>query len=434
LIRAQSPAGSPPAYYQPPSGPPQYALPPMNPPMQFGGPPPQPGLGPSPGAGPVLNPGVVEQLAPPPASVQVFPEQDEWVNIVPTVEEARTGRLMFGVGVNSDAGVVGNAVLEEQNFDIMRWPSTWYEIVEGSAFRGAGQRFRLEAVPGTQVQRYMFNFTEPYLFDTPVSFGVSGFIYDRRFRDWTESRFGGQLSLGYQITPDLSFTSSVRAENVEVHSARTPTPQQVLDVLGDTDLYKARFALAHDTRDNVFLPTEGHLIEVAYEQAFGEFDYPRGTLDLRQFFLIRQRPDGSGRHVVGVGATLGVSGNDTPVMEHFFIGGTTTVRGFRFRGASPRELGTTVGGEFQFYGTVEYLAPITADDALRAVFFCDFGTVAPDIDSIEEDDFRVAPGFGLRITVPALGPAPIALDLAFPLAHADGDEIQNFSFRVGLFR
>jgi outer membrane protein insertion porin family len=289
-------------------------------------------------------------------------------------------------------------------------------------------------VPGTQVQRYMFNFSEPYLFDTPVSFGFSGFIFDRRFRDWTESRMGGQVSLGYQITPDLSFTASQRAEDVEVHAPRTPTPPEVLEVLGHTDLYKARFALAHDTRDNVFLPTEGHLIELAYEQAYGEYDFPRGTLDVRQFFLIRQRPDGSGRHVIGVSATLGVSGSNTPVMEHFFAGGTTTMRGFRFRGASPTSLGTIVGGEFEFLGSVEYLAPITADDALRAVFFCDFGTIAPDIDSIVSDDFRVAPGFGLRITVPALGPAPIALDLAFPIAHADGDQIQNFSFRVGLFR
>jgi outer membrane protein insertion porin family len=46
----------------------------------------------------------------------------------------------------------------------------------------------------------------------------------------------------------------------------------------------------------------------------------------------------------------------------------------------------------------------------------------------------VAPGFGLRVSVPALGPAPIALDLAFPVAHEDGDDIQNFSFFVGLFR
>ena len=35
--------------------------------------------------------------------------------------------------------------------------------MEGRAFRGAGQRFRLELVPGTQVQRYMISFQEPYL-------------------------------------------------------------------------------------------------------------------------------------------------------------------------------------------------------------------------------------------------------------------------------
>ncbi len=84
-------------------------------------------------------------------------------------------------------------------------------------------------------------------------------------------------------------------------------------------------------------------------------------------------------------------------------------------------------------GSVEYMFPITADDMLRGVVFCDFGTVEKNIE-ITGDDFRVAPGAGLRVTVPALGPAPIALDLAFPVAHADGDQIQNFSFFVGYTR
>ena len=64
--------------------------------------------------------------------------------------------------------------------------------------------------------------------------------------------------------------------------------------------------------------------------------------------------------------------------------------------------------------TVEYLFPLTADDMIHGVVFTDFGTVE---DDVEIDDFRVAPGFGLRITVPAMGPAPIALDFAFPVAQ-----------------
>ena len=76
------------------------------------------------------------------------------------VEETMTGRLMFGVGINSDAGLVGQIVLDEQNFDWTRFPSSWEDIRNANAWRGAGERFRLEAMPGTQVQRYMVNFQD----------------------------------------------------------------------------------------------------------------------------------------------------------------------------------------------------------------------------------------------------------------------------------
>ena len=89
-----------------------------------------------------------------------------------TANEAMTGRLMFGVGVNSDAGLVGQITLDEQNFDWTRFPTSWEDIRNGTAWRGAGERFRLEAMPGTQLQRYMVTFQEPYLFDTPVSLGA----------------------------------------------------------------------------------------------------------------------------------------------------------------------------------------------------------------------------------------------------------------------
>ena len=65
--------------------------------------------------------------------------------------------------------------------------------------------------------------------------------------------------------------------------------------------------------------------------------------------------------------------------------------------------------------------------------FGDYGTVEQNIE-IEAENFRVAPGFGLRIFVPAMGPAPIALDFAFPIAKADTDSTQVFSFFVGFGR
>jgi hypothetical protein len=65
------------------------------------------------------------------------------------VQEQRTGNLMFGCGVNSDAGLVGSIVLNERNFDLMRSPANFGVLFGGNAFRGAGQEFRIEPMPGT---------------------------------------------------------------------------------------------------------------------------------------------------------------------------------------------------------------------------------------------------------------------------------------------
>ena len=156
----------------------------------------------------------------------------------------------------------------------------------------------------------------------------------------------------------------------------------------------------------------------------------------RQYFLLNQRPDGSGRHVLSLGTILGFSGPDTPAYDNFYAGGYNTLRGFVFRGASPRQSNANgqeaiVGGPFEWLNTVEYMFPITADDSLRGVVFTDFGTVES---NVTIKDFRVAPGFGLRITMPALGPAPIALDFAVPVSYADFDSQQLFSFFVGFAR
>jgi outer membrane protein insertion porin family len=181
------------------------------------------------------------------------------------------------------------------------------------------------------------------------------------------------------------------------------------------------------------MPTEGHLIELAYEQVFGSFDYPRGTAEYSQYFLLRQRPDGSGRHTLAFTTKAGFSGSDTPIFEHYFAGGFSTLRGFQFRGASPIQNTVRVGGEFQWLNSVEYFFPITADDMVKGTVFCDFGTVERKI-ALDADNFRVAPGVGLRINVPALGPAPLAFDFAFPVASAAGDREQVFSFFFGAMR
>lgn len=356
-----------------------------------------------------------------------------YADIFVNVAETQTGKLMIGAAVNSDAGVTGQVVIDERNFDLLAVPTSFDDFVNGSAFRGAGQGFRLEALPGDEVQRYMLQFTEPFLLDTRISMNLSAFLFDRRYFDWDEQRLGGRLGFGYRVTPDLSLGFTVRAEEIQIRNPRVATVPQLNDVLGDSDLYSGRVTLTQDTRNIPFAPTQGYFLELSYEQVFGSFDYGRFEGDFRRYFLLNERPDGSGRHVLGFSNRVGISGEQTPVFENFFAGGYQTLRGFDFRRAVPMVDNIGVGGRLRLLGSVEYLFPITADDMLKGVVFTDYGTVEEDI-KIDADDFRVALGLGLRITVPAMGPAPIALDFAVPVAREDTDEIRNFSFFMGVSR
>jgi outer membrane protein insertion porin family len=338
---------------------------------------------------------------------------------------------MFGVGVNSDAGMSGQITVDERNFDVFNPPTSWDDFLNGTAWRGRGQGFRLEAQPGTQFQRYLMSFTEPYLFDTPITMSISAFYFQRQYFDWFEDRVGGRVALGYRLTPDLSVSAAVRAEDVKVSHPRIAGVPELDAVLGSTDFYSGRLTMVHDTRDNTFIATQGHYVELGLEQAFGEFSYPRADIDVRQYFNVRQRPDGSGKHVLALSSRAGFSGTDTPLFEHYFAGGYSTMRGFAFRGASPTTNTVRVGGEFQFLNSVEYYFPLTADDMIRGTVFCDFGTVEKDF---AIHDFRVSPGFGVLLSIPALGPAPLAVNFAFPVAYADTDQKQTFSFFFGASR
>lgn len=347
------------------------------------------------------------------------------------VQEAQTGKFVFGGSVNTDLGVAGQIIVEERNFDIRKFPTRFSDLANG-AFRGNGENFRLEAMPGNRVQRYSINWTQPNLFGySPWSLSLGGFYFNRIYRDWDEQRLGGRGMLGYQVTPDLSLSTELRAESVKIYQPRVLGVPQLDNVLGNNELYTGRFRLAHSTRDSVYIPTEGHFLELIYDQVFGTYDFPRGQLNYSKYFLIRERADGGGRHTLTNAWKVGVSGAQTPLFENYFAGGFTTMRGFSFRGASPVEGGVQVGGRFMFLGSLEYMMPITADDMLRMVAFVDYGTIEQDI-KMDWDNFRVAPGIGLRVSVPVLGPGPLAFDFAYPISSAATDDKQVFSFSVGL--
>ncbi|MBI3407880.1 MAG: BamA/TamA family outer membrane protein [Planctomycetes bacterium] len=355
----------------------------------------------------------------------------EFKDIVVNVQETQTGSLMFGAGFNSDSGLQGSIVLNEKNFDLFRFPRSLEDIWEGRAFRGAGQELRIEAVPGTELQRYSITVREPFLFDRPYSLTTSAYYNDRVFNEYTENRTGGRIMLGHQLNKYLTLSGGVRIENVNVSNVAFGAPPAYTSVIGDNFVLGPSVSLTYDTRDSFLRPTEGGVASASFEQVFGSFTFPILNVEASRYFTTFQRPDGSGKHVLALRSQVSWAGSDAPVFERFFAGGFRSLRGFEFRGVSPMVNGFAVGGDFMFLNSLEYQIPVRANDQLYLVGFLDSGTVESNV-SIH--NYRVSAGVGARIIVPMLGPVPIALDFGFPIVRASGDRTQLFSFWIGLFR
>jgi len=361
--------------------------------------------------------------------------QPGFVDIDVFASEGRTGRLMFGAGVNSDAGLVGSFVYEEKDFDLFAPPRSFSDLLNGYAWRGGGQQFRAEAVPGDVVSRYSLSWTDPYFMYSDYSLSLSGFHFNRFYPDWNERRGGGRIAVGKQFGHDqsLSVSAAIRLEEVKLSGLRgNPGPPPILQRSGGSSfLSTGRVSVTHDTRDRTVLPSEGHYIQGSYEQAFGDFNYPRFEAEARQFFTVGSRPDGSGRHVISLIGQAGWTGEDTPIFERFYAGGFQSFRGFAFRGVSPTQNSVAIGGEFMALASAEYRFPITAGDGIQGVVFTDFGSIEQDVSL---DSFRLTVGAGLRVAIPQMGSVPLAFDFGFPILKEQGDDERIFSFYVSVNR
>lgn len=350
------------------------------------------------------------------------------------VSEGQSGRFLVGAGVSTDSGVIGQLSLEQQNFDITNTPKSGSEFFSGQSFKGAGQYFRILLEPGTELQRYRVTFEEPYLFDTPYSFANDAYYFERDRESWTERRIGDIVTFGRRFNDVWAVTLALRAEDVNISNTEGDTSTEVIDEKGDHFLTSVKPGIVRDTTDSRIFPTTGTKTSFTWEQygALGgdvemsklvaKFDWftPVYTdiFDRKTVFSIRNE---FGYIPIG----------DSVFFERFYGGGMGSIRGFKFRGISPRgdKRHDPVGGDFSWVTTLELNYPIW-EEMLRGVVFVDTGTVERDIGF--EEGIRSSFGAGLRITLPFFGQVPIAIDFGVPMIKQNGDKTQIVSFSLGI--
>lgn len=349
------------------------------------------------------------------------------------VAEADTSNILFGFGVSADNGVIGSVSIENRNFDIMDWPRNWGELFK--AWKGDGQRAKISLEPGTEVTRFRIDFTEPYLFDKPLRFDSSLYLFQRGRDSYDEERYGWVPAISKRFESgflrDWAVEGALRLEGIEISDLHDFAARDIRDVKGTNTLTSLKGTLVHDTTDSRFTASKGHRFYVGWEQVGalgGDFDFGKPSAGFTWYKTIST--DAFDRKsVLALRADTGLIAGDAPVFERFYGGGFGSIRGFSFRGISPRDgvYNDRTGGDFVLLTGGEYSVPLYADN-IRGVTFLDMGTVERDV---EITGWRASVGFGLRINIKAYVTIPLVLDFGFPIAKEDDDNTQVFNFSFG---
>jgi outer membrane protein insertion porin family len=383
-------------------------------------------------------------------------------NLVIGVEEKRTGNAIMGAGFSSIDALVGFVEVSQGNFDLFNPPT----------FTGGGQKARLRLQAGTRRQDYVATFIEPWFLGRRLSLNTELFHRQLNFfsDNYEQSQTGGRVGLTTQLPFNLVGGINYTLESISLDfddSYRDTYPDSVvLQEQGRRLVSRVGATLAYDTRNSFQLPTKGHRIELLPELAGGPFggdsDYYRVEVRASQYWNPGRAfsetsfwQDVFEGHVLELSGRLGVvkSYGDgdrgrrdrVPLFDRWYLGGLTSLRGYRFRQVGPRDpiSGEPTGGGTYWFGGAEYSVPII--ERLRFAVFYDVGMVYPEAYSFEPQDYVDGGGnrqttrlysdnwgVGLRLNLPI---GPLRLDYGIPMTH---DTRQSgggrFQFGVGYTR
>lgn len=360
--------------------------------------------------------------------------RDAQVNIT----EGQTGMILLGAGVGSDSGLIGQLIFEQRNFDIKDRPKNLSELFTGKAFKGAGQTLRLALEPGTEVSTYSLSFTEPYFMEKPISMDLVGSSFERGREAYDEERLKGYLGFEKRYKNHWRRSVSTRVEQVDVTDLDTDAPLEVRDDKGKSNLFGLRFGTGKDMRNDRFNPTEGYTFNIGYEQVAGDYTFGIADTTYRYYKTVHEDL-AENKTVLAVKLLGATTVGNAPVFEKFYAGGNGTygIRGFEYRGVSPRGLPYNpvtrtfgldkedpIGSDWIFLANTEVTIPL-GSETFSALLFVDSGMV-------DEGGYRAAAGTGIQIMIPQwFGPVPMRFEIAAPLMKDGDDETQVFSFSVG---
>ena len=352
-------------------------------------------------------------------------ESDGEVNLILTVQEQKTGRMTFSIGHGSASGWSGGLGYDDSNW------------------KGLGHKVSVGFETGKKEQ-YWINYTEPYMDDTHYAW-KAGF-YKRTWEDlmryassdqgddvesvkYDQKKTGVYYGFGKKFRGNSKMSWFV---TLDWHDT------EVIPKSGDFDPYYSRNNLlsgkiftvqASLTRNNLdeYTPyPKGDLEVLTVDQALetlgGEYSFTKYSLEARWYLPIRglaryvdlfDKVDEEENPIIfATRMRAGFSSGALPWAEQYFVGGGTTVRGFK---------DDRYEGDEMFLANVELRVPFEKNFSF--VVFYDTG-MAWDKDRGESFSFselKGAYGIGVRVKTP-LG------NIRVDVANGDNETETQFGF------
>ena len=340
------------------------------------------------------------------------------MNVKVEVVEKPTGTFTFGAGYSTvDDFFVSGSISQRNLF-------------------GRGQILKLSGQVGGSSDLYNLGFTEPWLFDIPLSGTINIYRTNRDYDTYDRMSNGGGVGFSYPVFDYTRASIYYRYDVTDISEIEDDASDNIKDLEGTNATSAVSTSINYDSRDRAFNTTEGqdHSLTFTYAGLGGDIGFYK-VVGKIGWYVPLYKGLSTFLHAES-GYVKEISGYTLPDYEKFYLGGMNSVRGFDFQGINIKTINSDgevseEGGEQYVQFNVELTYPLFKDLGIIGVVFYDTGNVYGPDDQIDFGDLRQAAGYGIRWYSP-IGPIRIEGGHILDPREEDGEDSSvNWEFSMG---